>query len=200
MAFYQNLKLILDSKNLSNYEAAKLCCDMPSQTIDNIINKKVEKPKFDTLKRLAEGLDVSINKLLYGTDCFNAENFNAILNAKKKTLEDLVIDAGADPMLILKNEIPPEAMQKSIAEYLGVSVEELFIPSRFAIDYLRSKNVKPYLRPDINSDPNTDEDMARLYSNLSPTAKRLVYNLAYDLSVIETENIVTLKSKDYWEK
>lgn len=199
MAFYQNLKLILDSRGLSNYQAATLC-DMPSQTIDNIINKKVQKPKSDTLKRLAEGLNVSINKLLYGTNCFNSEKFNAILNAKKKTLEDLVLNAGADPVLISENEIPPEAQQKSIAKYLGVSVEELFIPSRFAIDYLRSKNVKPYLRPDINSDPNTDEDMAKLYSNLSPTAKRLVYNLAYDLSVIETEYIVLLKPKDYWEK
>ena len=79
-------------------------------------------------------------------------------------------------------------------------IEELFIPSRFAIDYLQCKNVKSYQRPDINCDPNTDEDMAKLYRNLSPTAKRLVYNLAYDLSVIETENIVTLTPKDYWKK
>lgn len=199
MAFYQNLKVILDSKGLSNYEAANKC-GMNSQTIDNIINNKVQKPKLDTLEKLSKGLDVSINRLLYGTDCFDAKKFNDILDAKHISHEDLAIHTCVDMVLILKNIIPPEKQQKSVAKYLDVPMEELFVPSRFAIDYLKSKNVKPYIRPDIKSDPNTDEDMAKLYSNLSPTAKRLVYNLAYDLSVIETENIVTLTPKDYWEK
>lgn len=199
MAFYQNLKIILDSQNLSNYEAAQKC-NIASQTIDNIINSKVLKPKKDTLESLSKGLGVSINKLLYGTDSFDSEKFHSKLAEKGVSLEDLVINANITPTYIIKNILPPESEQKRIADYLSLSVEELFIPSRFAIDYLRSKNVKPYIRPDINSDPNTDEDMAKLYANLSPTAKRLVYNLAYDLSVIETENIVKLTPKDYWEK
>ena len=199
MAFYQNLKIILDSQGLSNYEAAQKS-GVPSQTIDNIINSKVLKPKKETLEHLSNGLNVSINKLLYGTDSFDAEKFHSRLTEKEVSLEDLVINANINPTYIIKNILPPEAEQKRIADYLGLSIEELFVPSRYAIDYLRSKNVKPYLRPDINSDPNTDEDMAKLYANLSPTAKRLVYNLAYDLSVIETENIVMLTPKDYWEK
>lgn len=199
MAFYQNLKVILASKDLSNYEAAQKC-NMASQTIDNIINNKVLKPKKETLESLSKGLGVSINKLLYGTDSFDAKKFHNKLAEKNISLEDLVINANINPTYIIKNLIPPEAEQQRIANYLGLSIEELFVPSRFAIDYLRSKNTKPYIHPDINPDPNTDEDMAKLYCNLSPTAKRLVYNLAYDLSVIETENIVTLTPKDYWEK
>lgn len=199
MAFYQNLKIILDSQGLSNYEAAQKC-NIFSQTIDNIINNKVLKPKKETLERLSKGLGVSINKLLYGTDSFDSEKFNSKLTEKGVSLEDLVINANITPTYIIENIIPPEAEQQRIADYLALSIEELFIPSRFAIDYLQSKNVQPYVRPDINSDPKTDEDMAKLYANLSPTAKRLVYNLAYDLSVIEVENIVALTPKDYWEK
>ena len=51
MAFYQNLKLILDQKGLSNYEAGNLC-GISSQTLDNIINNKVQKPKKETLEKL----------------------------------------------------------------------------------------------------------------------------------------------------
>lgn len=199
MAFYQNLKLIMDTKCLSNNQTAKLC-EMSPQTIDNIINKKVTKPKNDTLEKLSKGLKVTKNKLMFGTDIFEAKKFYAVLEEKNVTLEDLAINTNIDPLLILKNEIPPETQQKNAAEYLGVTIEELFIPSRLGIGHLKCKNVKPYLRPDVNSDPNTDEDIARLYSYLSPLSKRLVYNLAYDLSVIETENIVTLTPKDYWEK
>lgn len=199
MSFYRNLKLLLDELELSNYEAG-MKCGIPPQTIDYQINNKVTKPKVETLKKLSKGLDVSINKLMYGTDTFVSDIFYSTLSKKNVSFEELIYETNADPVTLLRNEIPTMKQQESISAYLGIKASEIFKPSRFAIDYLKAKNVKPYIRPDINSDPNSDEDMLKLYSNLSSTAKRVVYNLAYDLSVIETENIVTLTPKDYWEK
>lgn len=201
MAFYRNLKIILDEKGISNYEAA-IRCEMDSQTIDNIINKKVMKPKIETLEKLAKGLEVTVNKLVYGSDCFVYSIFEEHLRKSGMNLEELIINSGADPMPIVRGIIPPKIDQERIAACLNMPVEKIFVPSRIAEDIYRSSQsrIKPYQRPDINSDPATDDSMAELYKRLSPMAKRLVYNLAYDLAKIETENIVSITSKDYWEK
>lgn len=199
MAFYQNLKFILDSKNLSNYEAAQRC-GMPAQTIDNIINSKVRKPKQSTLDKLSKGLDVSKNKLMYGTECFDIQNFNEKLESKKITLEKLAIETCIDPTLIIRNILPPLNQQESVAKYLDLPTDELFIPLSSGINYLQAQKIKPYRRPDINLDPKTNDDMSKLYDNLSAIHKKIVYNLAYDLSIIETEYIIELTPKDYWEK
>lgn len=199
MAFYQNLKEILDKRNLSNYDAA-IKCGMNPQTIDNIINNKVEKPKIDTLEKLSKGLNVSINKLMYGADCFDRDIFDNVLKEKGISLDDLVIETGVDKTYIIDNIFPPIEQQEKVAKYLGVSVESVFSSSTILKHYLRNLKMKPYVRPDIDLVPPADEDMLKIYAKLSPTAKQLVYNLAYDLFAVETEYVVKLIRKDYWEK
>lgn len=199
MNFHQNLKRILDSLGLSNYQAAQRC-GVPSQTIDNIIKKPVYKPDAKTLERLSNGLGGSKYKLMYGTDSFDYNHFVSILKKKNKRLEKVAELEKVNFQFIREHTMPPEEQQKIIAEYVGVSQKELFKPSTFAIDYFHSQNVKEYVRPDLTSEPLTDEDMIKLYSNLTPVSKRIVYNLVYDLATIETENIVTLTPREFWKK
>lgn len=197
--FYENLKLILDELGLSNYEAGNKC-GIPSQTIDYQIKHKVDNPKTDTLEKLSKGLGVSINRLLFGSDNFNLSFFISMLDKKNIEFEQLVLETGANPTDLLKCILPSADMQQKIADYVGIPKEKLFILPCTGMEYLTSQNVKSYLRPDINSDPKTNEDMSILYRNLSPISKRLVYNLAYDLSIIELENSISIKKLSYWEK
>lgn len=197
--FYKNLKIIMDERKLTSYEIQKKT-NIPSQTIDNMIKKKVKKPKPENLKKLADGLNISIPCLMYGTDSFNGVAFTEILEKKGVSLDELVIETGVSPMTLLQNKFPSLFHQEQIAKFLEMDKEDIFIPSIRHFDILAAKGISSYVRPDIDDEPDKDKDLFKMYQELSPISKRLVYNMIHDLVMVETKYVVTYTERDYWEK
>lgn len=58
------LKQIIKSKNLTYRQLAELS-GVPAATINRICTGKHDNPKIDTIKKIADALEVTVNDLIY---------------------------------------------------------------------------------------------------------------------------------------
>ena len=58
------LKQIITSKNLTYRQLAELS-GVPAATINRICTGKHDNPKIDTIKKIADALEVTVNDLIY---------------------------------------------------------------------------------------------------------------------------------------
>ena len=62
MPIAENLKYWMDVRHITTAALAEKC-DVPDSTITKIRTRQTMNPNMDTLKRLAKGLDISVNDL-----------------------------------------------------------------------------------------------------------------------------------------
>lgn len=88
MQFAQNLKKIMQEKNITNYRLAKILGVHPT-TIKNWLESYTE-PKFDMIDKIADVLDISIDELISENEGSKEDiDNNDKWNEFKKKLETL---------------------------------------------------------------------------------------------------------------
>ena len=109
----ENLKKICEEKDISAYHLAKIT-QLPISVVAKIIRDEVKNPRLDTIIKIADALDVTLDELVGRRECWNLTQGICIACAwmiKNHNEEAMVVD------MLASMHITKELMQqKHVAE------------------------------------------------------------------------------------
>ena len=109
----ENLKKICEVKDISAYHLAKIT-QLPISVVAKIIRDEVKNPRLDTIIKIADALDVTLDELVGRRECWNLTQGICIACAwmiKNHNEEAMVVD------MLASMHITKELMQqKHVAE------------------------------------------------------------------------------------
>lgn len=127
----EELKNIIEeariNKGISQRELAKMS-DISRSTLNDIINGKIKKVDVDSLKKIAETLDLSLEKLLKvaGYDSFlDFLSLDRYKNKSTKDLKDLIEEYKKSQLDLLDFDFQKRKTARNLKSKLNTTVENL---------------------------------------------------------------------------